>query len=137
MRQFIWVSLGAAFGMVLYKSEVISWYRILDMFEFKEFHMYGVIGSAVVTGIIGLQIMKVLQTKSSDGKMIAIPKKDPSLKRALIGGTFFGCGWALTGACPAPIMIHIATGTSIFIIVLIFALIGAYTYLKTKHKLPH
>jgi hypothetical protein len=137
MKQLIWLILGGFFGIVLYKSEVISWYRIMNMFEFKEFHMYGVIGSAVLTGIIGLQIMKGANSKTSEGIKIEVKKKDPSLKRALIGGTFFGCGWALTGACPAPIMIHIASGTSIFIIVFIFALIGAYTYLKTKHRLPH
>jgi uncharacterized protein len=127
---------GLAFGLVLTKAEVISWFRIQEMFRFQSFHMYGVIGSAVLTGIASLQILRRLKPKSADGQQLVFPKK-PWHQGVWIGGITFGLGWALTGACPGPMFALIGSGYSIYIVPLAAAVAGAWSYGLLREKLPH
>jgi uncharacterized protein len=127
---------GLAFGLVLTKAEVISWFRIQEMFRFQSFHMYGVIGSAVLTGIVSLQILRRLKPKSADGQQLVFPKK-PWHQGVWIGGITFGLGWALTGACPGPMFALIGSGYSIYIVPLAAAVAGAWSYGLLREKLPH
>lgn len=129
---------GLYFGFVLVKSEVVSWFRIQEMFRFQDFHMYGVIISAIVVGIISIQMIKRLNIPDIDGNPISIPPKDSSQwKRYIIGGSMFGLGWALLGACPGPIFALVGTGLTIMIIPIITATIGTWLYGAVRHKLPH
>jgi uncharacterized membrane protein YedE/YeeE len=128
---------GIFFGIVLVKSEAVSWYRIFEMFKFQSFHMYGIIGTAVVTGIILLLIAKIRHAKTIDGSTLRVPLKDLGYKRYIIGGTIFGLGWALCGACPGPMYILIGTGAFSILIVIAAALLGTFTYGLLKDKLPH
>jgi uncharacterized membrane protein YedE/YeeE len=128
---------GFLFGIVLTKSEAVSWYRIYEMFHFQSFHMYGIIGVAVATGILGIQIIKKNSIKDIKGLPIEIMEKDRGTVRYLIGGISFGLGWALVGSCPGPIFILIGAGFLPVIIVLIGALIGTVIYGALKSKLPH
>jgi uncharacterized protein len=127
---------GMMFGIVLIKAEVISWWRIQEMFKLDSFHMYGVIGSAVITGAISIFLIKKFEIKSSDNKEPSIEAK-PYNKGTIIGGLMFGLGWAITGACPGPIYALIGSGYLSYIVVLIGALMGVYTYGAIKDKLPH
>ncbi|MGR7812193.1 DUF6691 family protein [Lacinutrix undariae] len=137
MKYIKFLCVGILFGIVLVKSEAVSWYRIYEMFKFESFHMYGIIGSAVTTGIILLLLTKKLQLKSINGKLMEVPKKDSGLTRYLVGGIIFGLGWALSGACPGPMYILIGTGAFSIIIVIAAALLGTYVYGVLKDKLPH
>ncbi|AOW10749.1 DUF6691 family protein [Flavobacterium gilvum] len=128
---------GFLFGIVLTKSEAVSWYRIYEMFQFQSFHMYGIIGVAVATGIIGIQIIKRKNIKDIDGLPIKIQDKANDNVRYWLGGISFGLGWALVGSCPGPIFILIGAGFMSVIIVLIGALIGTIIYGTLKSKLPH
>ncbi|WP_400077170.1 DUF6691 family protein [Winogradskyella sp. R77965] len=128
---------GIFFGIVLVKSEAVSWYRIFEMFKFQSFHMYGIIGTAVGTGIILLLISKLRKVKNTEGSFIRVPLKDRGFTRYIIGGTIFGLGWALAGACPGPMYILIGTGAFSIIIVIIAALFGTFIYGLLKDKLPH
>ncbi|PJJ07389.1 hypothetical protein CLU83_0557 [Flavobacterium sp. 1] len=128
---------GFFFGIVLTKSEAVSWYRIYEMFHFQSFHMYGIIGVAVMTGILGIQIIKRKNIKDIKGLPIEIQEKEKGTARYLIGGISFGLGWALVGSCPGPIFILIGAGFLPVIIVLIGALIGTIIYGALKSKLPH
>ncbi len=101
---------GVFFGIALVKSEAVSWYRIFEMFKFQSFHMYGIIGSAVVTGIVLLLISKRLHLKTTEGTYLRVPLKERGLLKYIIGGTIFGLGWALCGACPGPMYILVGTG---------------------------
>ncbi|SKB37148.1 hypothetical protein SAMN05660841_00084 [Sphingobacterium nematocida] len=136
MRQIVFIALGVLFGMVMYKAEAASWFRIYEMFNFQSFHMYGFIGSALFVGTIGVQLMK-RSGKDVDGKKIKVNAKDRSISRYLIGGTFFGLGWALVGACPGPIFVLLGAGVYPMIIVIISALLGTFIYGLIKDKLPH
>lgn len=136
MRYIKFLGVGILFGIVLVKAEIISWYRIQEMFRFQDFHMYGVIGSAVLSGIVIVALIKKMGLRSSEGKEIKFPPKDKSIFRYLYGGTIFGLGWALTGACPGPIYILIGYGFSVFIVVLISALLGTLVYGMVRNKLP-
>ncbi len=130
--------IGTAFGFVLIKSEVVSWFRIQEMFRFDAFHMYGIIGVAVIVGIISVQIIKRNNMKDASGNPIAIPPKDASqVKRYLIGGSMFGLGWALLGACPGPMFALLGSGLTIMVIPILAALAGTYTYGILIEKLPH
>ncbi len=130
--------LGTLFGFILLRSEVISWYRIQEMFLFDSFHMYGVIGSAVLVGMISIQIIKRLNMRDIDGNPIQIPPKDPSqVKRYLIGGSLFGLGWSLIGACPAPMFTLLGSGLTVFIIPILSAIVGTYVYGMLRTRLPH
>lgn len=136
MKQIVFIVLGVIFGMVMYKAEAASWFRIYEMFNFQSFHMYGFIGSALFVGTIGLQLMK-RSGKDVDGKKIKVAPKDRSISRYLIGGVFFGLGWALVGACPGPIFVLFGAGVYPMIIVIISALFGTFIYGLIKDKLPH
>ena len=136
MSNIKFIIYGIVFGIILTKAEVISWFRIQEMFRFQSFHMYGIIGSAVVIGAISIIFLKRFKVKSINGEEIIFPSK-PYNKGLLIGGSAFGLGWALTGACPGPIFAIIGNGYSVFIVTLIFALLGAWVYGLLKEKLPH
>lgn len=137
MRSIIYIILGVVFGITMYKAETASWFRIYEMFNFQSFHMYGFIGSALFVGLIGIQIMKKKKTKDVDGKPIEIQPKTKTIPRYLIGGTFFGLGWALVGACPGPIFVLVGAGVYPMLIVIIGALLGTYLYGVIKNKIPH
>ncbi|MEQ8906750.1 MAG: YeeE/YedE thiosulfate transporter family protein [Pseudomonadales bacterium] len=128
---------GILFGITLTKAEIISWYRIYEMFRFQSFHMFGVIGSAVVLGIIIIQIIKRRQLKALDGTPIIIEPKERSIARYLIGGIIFGMGWALTGACPGPLFILVGNGVSVMLVAIASATLGTYVYGLLKNHLPH
>ncbi len=136
MKYLKFLMAGLVFGIILTKSEVISWYRIYEMFRFESFHMYGVIGSAVVFGIIAIQLIKKFKIKDVEGNPIIIKPKANNRWAPLIGGTIFGCGWAMTGACPGPIYILIGNGFLMFIVVLISAIFGTFVYGLVDDKLP-
>ncbi len=128
---------GIFFGIVLVKSEAVSWYRIFEMFKFQSFHMYGIIGTAVGTGIILLLLSNQLKLKNILGNYIKVPLKERGLVRYIIGGIIFGLGWALCGACPGPMYILVGTGAFTILIVIAAALLGTYVYGVLKNKLPH
>lgn len=127
---------GTLFGIILTKSEVISWYRIQEMFRLESFHMYGVIGSAVVTGIVSVWLIKKLRLKTIDGKPIHIAPKSFH-KGQVIGGCLFGFGWAMTGACPGPLFAILGTGVTVILVSIAFAVLGTWFYGKIQHRLPH
>ena len=137
MKFLKYILVGFIFGIVLTKSEAVSWYRIYEMFHFQSFHMYGIIGAAVVTGIIGIQIFKRLKVKDIKGNPIRIDDKEPGSVRYWVGGLFFGLGWALVGACPGPIFILLGAGILPVIFILIGAMLGTFIYGVLKDKLPH
>ena len=128
--------IGVFFGILLVKSEVISWFRIQEMFRLQSFHMYGVIGSAVVTGIICVWLIKRFKVKTINGEAITIPSKGFN-KGQVYGGLLFGFGWALTGACPGPMFAQIGTGALVMIVALASAIAGTWVYGLLKEKLPH
>ena len=128
---------GVLFGIVMAKSEALSWYRIQEMFRFQAFHMYGIIGTAVILGIIGVALIKKFNLRDISGNPIKFFPKDKSTPRYLIGGTIFGLGWALSGACPGPMVVNIGYGYLSMSIVFLFAIIGTYLYGVIKDKLPH
>ena len=137
MKNVKFVFLGFIFGIILVKSEVISWFRIQEMFRFQAFHMYGIIGSAVIIGAISVQIIKRFKLKTLKGEEVNLQGK-PLMKYAnLFGGSIFGLGWALTGACPGPIYALIGNGMYVFIFVLISAYLGALVYGILRKHLPH
>jgi len=130
--------IGTAFGFVLVKSEVVSWFRIQEMFRFQDIHMYGIIGLAIIVGIISVQIIKRNNVKDANGNPITIPPKDPSqVKRYVIGGSMFGLGWALLGACPGPMFALLGSGLTIMLVPILAAVAGTYTYGVLRDKLPH
>ncbi|MGG5486615.1 DUF6691 family protein [Gaetbulibacter sp. PBL-D1] len=137
MKYLKFLLVGIFFGIVLVKSEAVSWYRIYEMFKFESFHMYGIIGSAVVTGILLLQLAKILKLKNIEGTQVNVPKKDMGLTRYIVGGSIFGLGWALSGACPGPMYILVGTGVFSMLIVIAAAIFGTYIYGVLKDKLPH
>lgn len=128
--------LGILFGIVFVKAEIISWFRIQEMFRLDSFHMYGVIGSAIVTGIISIQLIKRFKIKSIAGEEIKIPKKE-FRKGQIIGGFIFGLGWAITGACPGPLFAQIGSGFTVVIVTLLSAITGTWVYGKFSDKLPN
>lgn len=128
---------GVLFGIVMTKSEALSWYRIQEMFRFQAFHMYGIIGTAVVLGALGVALIKKFQLKDFSGNPIMFYPKDRSVARYLIGGTIFGLGWALSGACPGPMVVNIGYGYLPMVIVFFFAIVGTYLYGLVKDRLPH
>ncbi len=137
MKALKYLVVGFIFGIVLTKSEAVSWYRIYEMFQFQSFHMYGIIMTAVCTGVIGIQIINRKKIKDIQGLPIAILDKEPGSIRYWIGGIFFGLGWALVGACPGPIFILFGAGFLPVILVFFGALVGTYLYGVFKDKLPH
>lgn len=137
MKFIKFLLVGIIFGIVLTKSEAVSWYRIYEMFHFQSFHMFGIIGTAVVTGVVGVQLIKRNKLKDISGQPINIPDKEKGFKNYLIGGAIFGLGWGLVGTCPGPLFILIGAGFWGVGVVLIGALLGTYIYGVLKNKLPH
>ncbi|MCS6818915.1 MAG: YeeE/YedE thiosulfate transporter family protein [Chitinophagales bacterium] len=128
---------GILFGITMSKSEAFSWYRIQEMFRFHSFHMYGIIGVAVTLGVIGVALIKKIGIRDYAGNPIVFQPKEKTYIRYLLGGTAFGLGWALSGACPGPMMVNIGYGYFSFIIVFAFAILGTFFYGIIKDKLPH
>ena len=135
MKNLKYLLFGTVFGIILYKAEVISWFRIQEMFHFQSFHMYGIIGSAVVTGMISIMIIKKKNLKTISGEVIKIIDKQLT-KGTIIGGILFGLGWALTGACPGPLYALVGAGYASIAIALVSAILGVYLYGAVKNKLP-
>ncbi|MDA8871175.1 YeeE/YedE thiosulfate transporter family protein [Flavobacteriaceae bacterium] len=137
MRQLLFLFIGIIFGITMYKSEAASWFRIYEMFQFKSFHMYGIIGSALAIGVLMIQLIKRYKIKSVFGETIIIPDKDKSFSRYAYGGIIFGLGWGLAGACPGPIFTLIGAGFYSILVVLFFAVLGTWVYGRIANKLPH
>lgn len=133
---FKYLFAGIFFGILLVKAEVISWFRIQEMFRLESFHMYGVIGSAIVVGAIGIWIIKKFKLKTIHGEPIILHPKQFN-KGQVYGGLLFGCGWALTGACPGPLFALIGSGATAVIVVLFSAIAGTWVYGLVRNKLPH
>jgi uncharacterized membrane protein YedE/YeeE len=130
--------IGTAFGAVLLESEVISWFRIQEMFRFEAFHMYGIIGSAVVVAAVSLEIIRRLQPRDQTGLPIGLPPKTlGSGVRYVAGGSIFGIGWALAGACPGPLIALVGAGVPVMMVAIASALVGTWTYGYLRPRLPH
>ena len=135
-HNFKYLMVGLAFGILLVKAEIISWYRIQEMFRLQSFHMYGVIGSAVVVGMISVWLIKKFNVKTIYGEPIEFHKRAFS-KGQVYGGLLFGLGWAITGACPGPLFAQIGTGATVTIVTLLSAIGGTWAYGYLREKLPH
>ncbi len=130
--------LGGVFGMIIVEAEVISWFRIQEMFRFQSFHMYGVIATAVLTAGVSLIAIRWLGLRGRDGVPIGLPPKTVGAgTRYVAGGTIFGIGWALTGACPGPLIALVGAGTTVMLVAVMSALAGTWTYGKLRPRLPH
>jgi len=137
MKNIKFLIIGVVFGIILSKSEVVSWYRIYEMFKFQSFHMFGIIGSAVAVSMIFMQLFKKGVIKNYLGKNIPVKDKKKGVIRTLVGGTIFGLGWALVGACPGPMFVLIGHGVTAILIVILGATLGAFIYGVLSKKLPH
>ena len=137
MRVVGYLVTGIFFGIVMFKSEAASWFRIYEMFQFQAFHMYGIIGSALVIGVIGIQLIKRNNVKDFNGEEIQFASKEKSFSRYMYGGIIFGLGWALAGACPGPIYTLIGAGYLPVIVVFLAAILGTFVYGLLRDKLPH
>ncbi|MDI1303437.1 MAG: YeeE/YedE thiosulfate transporter family protein [bacterium] len=137
MNVLKYLLVGFVFGIVLTKSEAVSWYRIYEMFQFQSFHMYGIIAVAIATGVIGIQIIKRINIRDIKGQPIEIQEKEKGSARYYIGGIFFGLGWALVGSCPGPIFILLGAGFWSVLIVFFGSLVGTFIYGVFKDKLTH
>ncbi|MCB0460997.1 MAG: YeeE/YedE family protein [Flavobacteriaceae bacterium] len=137
MKNVKFLLIGVLFGIVLSKGEIISWYRIYEMFRFQSFHMFGVIGSAVAIGVVIFYFFRKGALKTYLGQKIFIEPKKKGLQRNIYGGIIFGLGWGLVGACPGPMFILLGRGVLSIIVVIIGGLIGAMLYHAFKSKLPH
>ena len=137
MKNIIALIMGMAFGIILVKAEVLSWFRIQEMFAFQSIHMYGIIGSAVIVGAISVWIIKKMKARSIEGNVIEIPEKAKLFVSPYVGGTIFGLGWAMTGACPGPLYALIGSGITIMVLSVVMGILGVLTYAKLRDKLPH
>ncbi|GAB3636865.1 YeeE/YedE thiosulfate transporter family protein [Hymenobacter arcticus] len=135
MKNLKYLVLGTLFGIILTKSEVISWFRIQEMFRFQAFHMYGVIGSAIVVGLVSIQLIKRYNLRTINGEAITLTDKKYS-PGVWIGGLLFGLGWALTGACPGPMFAQLGSGAPAAAVLLVAALAGTWTYSALRERLP-
>lgn len=133
---FKYAAWGVLFGIVFVKAEIVSWFRIQEMFRFESFHMYGVIGSAVVVGMVGVQLIKRTRAKTVHGETIVIPDKTFN-KGQVYGGLLFGLGWAITGACPGPLFAQIGAGFPVILVTFLSALAGTWVYGLVRERLPH
>lgn len=132
----VYAFMGMLFGIVFVKAEIVSWFRIQEMFRFESFHMYGVIGTAVVVGMISVFIIKKYKIKTLDGEQVVLTPK-PYNKGVIIGGLIFGLGWAITGACPGPLFAQIGSGFTVIIVTFLSAVAGTWVYGYFQDKLPH
>ena len=136
VRNLKYLVAGILFGIILTKSQAISWVRIQEMFRFQSFHLFGVLGSAVITGIISVWLIRKLRLKTMKGESIVFVDKKFH-KGYIIGGLIFGFGWAITGACPGPLFAQISTGSTVVVVTLLSAIAGTWVYGYFKEKLPH
>lgn len=137
MKSIIYLGIGILFGIVMFKSEAASWFRIYEMFQFQSFHMYGIIGSTVMIGILGVQLIKRKKLKDVWGEKITFVPKEKSFSRYMYGGILFGLGWGLAGACPGPIFTLVGAGFLPILIVFIGSLLGTFIYGLIRKSLPH
>jgi uncharacterized membrane protein YedE/YeeE len=137
MKNLKYILAGIIFGIVMSKSEAVSWYRIQEMFRFQSFHMYGIIMTAVGLGMISVMVIKKFRIKDNLGNPIAFQDKEKSVSRYLLGGIIFGLGWALTGACPGPMFVNVGLGYLSMLIVIGGALAGTFLYGVFRKHLPH
>ena len=137
MAYLAYLLIGTFFGFVMTKSEAISWYRIQEMFRFESFHMYGIIGTAVVVGVIGVALAKRFGWRAIQGEPLRLKPKDVSVPRYLYGGILFGLGWALTGACPGPMFTLLGQGIWVIGLVILSATAGTFAYGVVRDRLPH
>lgn len=137
MKYFKYIIAGMIFGIILIKSEAVSWFRIQEMFRFQSFHMYGIIGSAVTIGIISIQLIKRFNIKTIDKEVIDVSTGAPKKVNTLLGGIVFGLGWALVGGCPGPLYALVGAGNIIYIVPILGLLLGTMAYGLIKNKLPH
>lgn len=137
MKYITYLVVGIFFGIIMFKSEAASWFRIYEMFQFGSFHMYGIMGSALALGVIGVQVIKRKNIKPINGDEMSLKPKEKGVSRYLIGGIIFGLGWALSGACPGPMYVLAGAGYVSILIVIVGALLGTFIYGLIKDKLPH
>lgn len=138
MKTIVYFSIGILFGITMFKSEAASWFRIYEMFQFKAFHMYGIIGSALFCGVIITYLLKTFRVTSIlDGTEIQIADKEKGWKRYLFGGLFFGFGWAISGACPGPMFTTLGAGFFPIIVVIAASTLGTFCYGVLQKHLPH
>jgi len=137
MKYIKYLFIGILFGVVMTKSEAISWYRIQEMFRFQSFQMYGIIGSALAVGLVVMQFLKKYHVRSFEGTEIDLSDKAFSVPRYLYGGIVFGLGWALSGACPGPMYTIFGNGVSVFLVVIASAMAGTFAYGLVRDRLPH
>jgi uncharacterized protein len=134
----VYLFVGIAFGVVLTKGEAISWFRIQEMFRFQGFHMYGIFATALPTAIVGVQLLKRRWRRTLGGETIVVPPKHlGSGVRYVVGGTIFGLGWALTGACPGPLFALLGSGVTAMVVAIASAMLGTWTYGRLRQRLPH
>ncbi|GAB2536878.1 DUF6691 family protein [Rufibacter soli] len=137
MKSLKFILAGILFGIVMSKSEAISWFRIQEMFRFQSFHMYGIIGTAVVLGTLATFLIKKFKWRDYQGNPIVFTPKEKSVPRYLLGGTIFGLGWALTGACPGPMFVNIGFQYWAILVAILGALLGTFLYGVVRDRLPH
>ena len=137
MKKLAFIIVGFCFGIIMYKSEAASWFRIYEMFRFESFHMYGIMGTALAFGILFVNLIKRFNIKTFSGEAITIAPEEKSITIYSAGGIIFGSGWALVGACPGPIFVLIGAGYLPVIIVFLAAVFGTFLYGLVRSKLPH
>lgn len=137
MKQLKYIAVGFYFGFILIKSEAVSWYRIVEMFRFQSFHMFGIIGSAIAIGILSVFLLKIGNISSLGGEKIALAPKPNTYKSNFLGGVLFGLGWSTVGACTAPLFVLVGMGYLIILLPIAAALVGALIFGLLKHKLPY
>ncbi len=137
MRLIRFLLIGVLFGIIMTKSEAISWFRIQEMFRFQSFHMYGIIGVAVVLGAVMIYFLKKNKSQNLIGDQITFTPKANTYKASIFGGTLFGLGWAMTGACPGPLYTLVGHGYLVILVIIASALIGTLVYGALRDKLPH
>lgn len=137
MSNFLGILIGIFLGIIFMKAEVLSWFHIKEMFAFQSFHMYGIIGSAIAVGALSVWIIRKAEAKSIEGNRVELNDKAPNFNSAYVGGTIFGLGWAMTGACPGPMYALVGSGTTVFIISIVMGVLGVLAYAALRSKLPH
>lgn len=137
MKTLVYLAIGILFGITMFKSEAASWFRIYEMFQFQAFHMYGIIGTALILGVLMTYVIKRFKIKSFYKHGIKFAPKEKSFSRYLIGGVLFGLGWALAGACPGPMYTLVGSGYISMFVVVLAAIAGTFVYGLVKNKLPH
>ncbi len=137
MKSIKFIIVGFLFGITMYMTEALSWFRIFEMFKFQAFHMYGIIGLGIAIGIVITWLYKSGKIKDIDGNPVIINDKAKTYPRYIIGGIIFGLGWGLSGLCPGMVFILIGTGNLVFVIFLVALLIGTFLYGALRTKIPH